>query len=74
MTQQEIATPEGHLHDLDNELTGRLRHSRVTKTPAVPFTGPPGAVCLVMLVFTREEHSNQDLLGSTLDGNNSDDA
>ena len=66
MAHEEVGTPKGHLHDLDDELTRRLRESGASKATPVPLARPPRTVSLVVLVLTREEHRDEDLLDRTL--------
>ena len=72
--QQEVGRPERHLHDLDDEFTSGLREGRRAESTTVPLARPPGAVSLLVLQLTREEHGDEDLLDRTLDGDDGDDA
>ena len=73
VAQQEVGTPEGHLHDLDDVFTSGLREGRRSEATAVPLSGPPCSVSFIVLVFTREEYGNEDLLNGTLDSDDGDD-
>lgn len=73
MPEEEIRTPERHFDNLDNEFTGRLRHCRRSQASSVPFTRPPGAVRLVVLVLTSKEDCDQELLDGPLNRNDGDD-
>ena len=70
VTQDEVRTPEGHFHDLHDELSGRLGDGIVSKATAVPFTSPPSSVCFIVFEFTRQEDRNEDLRQGTLNSNN----
>lgn len=58
VAKDEVRTPERQLDDLHNEFTGGLRQGVVTEATAIPLTGPPGAVRLVVLELTGEEDGN----------------
>lgn len=74
MGEQEIRTPEGHLHNLDDIFTSRLGECGAAQASAVPFTRPPCTICFIMLVLTSKEYTDEDLLDGTLDGNDGDDS
>jgi hypothetical protein len=72
MSEQEVRTPQRHFDDLHDVLASRLRQGRVTKTATVPLAGPPGPIGLVVLVLTRQEDGDDNLLNGALNGNNAD--
>ena len=72
MAHEEVGTPKGHLHDLDDELTRRLRESGASEATPVPLARPPRTVSLVVLVLTREEHRDEDLVQRALDEDDRD--
>lgn len=71
--KQEVGRPEGHFHDLHHEFASGLGECRRAEAAAVPLAGPPGAVSLLVLQLTREEHGDENLLDRTLDGDDGDD-
>lgn len=73
VTKQKIRGPQGHFHDLHNELAGWLGHGRPSEATTIPFTSPPRLVGLVVLELAGQKDSNEDLLNGPLDGNDRDD-
>jgi hypothetical protein len=74
VTNDKVRTPKGQLNDLDDELAGRLGKSVVAETATIPATGPPRAIGLVVLEFTREEDRDKNLVDRTLDGDHRDES
>lgn len=72
MARQEVGAPQRQLDDLDDELSRGLRHRICAKAAAVPLSGPPRPVRLVVLEFTRQEDGDEDLVESALDEDDSD--
>lgn len=68
----EVASEERHLGQLDDEFTSRLGPRRRAHTASVPFSGPPRAVDLVVLVFSRDTDRDEDLEDASLDRNGRD--
>jgi hypothetical protein len=56
MSKEEVGRPERQLDNLDDEFTGRLGHDVSTEPTTVPFPSPPGAVGLIVLELSGEEH------------------
>lgn len=71
--QEEVRRPQGHLHNLDNEFSSRLRHGRGTQATAIPFTSPPSTIGLVMFEFTSKEDGDKEFLNGALNGDDSND-
>jgi hypothetical protein len=73
VSHEEVGAPKRHLHDFDDEFTGRLRKGRATEAASVPAARPPSTVGLVMLVLTGEDDGDENLLDRPLDGDDADD-
>ena len=67
VAKKNIGAPQQQFNDLHNEVVSQLWHHMCAKTTAIPMACPPCVVYLVMLEFTRQEHSNQELVYRTLD-------
>lgn len=74
MAGEEVGGPKRQFDDLDDELAGGLRHSVGAEAAAVPLSGPPGAVRFIVLELAREEDGDEDLVDSTLDEDDADEA
>ena len=66
MTQNEVGSEVTQFSDLTEEFTTGLRNGMPTH--AVPFTGPPGNVGLVVLEFTSQGQRNNKLVDEPLNG------
>ena len=72
VSNQEIARPKTELDHLDDVLARGLRERMRAEPAAVPFTGPPRAVGLVVLELARDKDGDQDLLDRTLNRDDRD--
>ena len=74
VSNQEIARPKTELDHLDDVLASGLAERVRAEAAAVPFTGPPRAVGLVVLELAGEEDRDEDLVDRTLDEDDDDEA
>ena len=68
VSNQEIARLKTELDHLDDVLARGLAERMRAEAAAVPFTGPPRAVGLVMLELAREDEGDDEFVDCALDG------
>ena len=66
VAEDEVAREVSQLRDLTQELSARLR--KRVPAHAVPFSGPPRNVRLIMLEFSGQGEGDDELVDEALNG------
>ncbi len=73
MTSDEICRIQAHFNRLDDELSSGLTENVSAESTVEPDTSPPCAIRLIVLEFSGQEHGDEDLEDTSLDGDDGDD-